>query len=154
MIEQPEVCQTESEPAAVIHLTISRNEMTKEFPEAIHEILDALKAQGLTPAGPPYARHLRFDPDIFDFEVGFPVTRAVAPNGRVRAGELPAAKVVRTVYHGPYEGLPDAWGSFQERVTAGGHSVADEFRERYLKGPEVGTDSSAWRTELSWRLRE
>jgi len=154
MIEDLEVLQTESESAAVIHLTIPRSEMRGKFPEAIHEILDALKEQGLTPAGPPYARHFRFDPATFDFEIGFPVRGEVAPDGRVGAGELPAAKVVRTVYHGAYDGLPDAWKAFQERVRADGHRVGAEFRERYVKGPEAGPDPEAWRTELSWLLEE
>ena len=154
MIEPLEIRQTEAELAAVIHLTIPRNAMPKEFPAAIHEILDTLKAQGLTPTGGPFARHVRFDPEIFDFDLGFPVTGAVAPRGRVIPGELPAAKVVRTVYAGAYEGLPAAWGSFTDQVKAGGHPLGAEFRERYLAGPETGPDSSAWRTELSWRLDE
>jgi len=154
MIEELEIRRTETEPAAVIHLTIPRREMQQAFPEAVHEILDALKAQGLAPAGPPFARHFRRDPDAFDFDLGFPIDGDVAPQGRVKPGTLPAAKVVRTIYQGPYEGLPDAWHVFVERIRAEGHRVGEEFRERYVRGPEAGPDPAAWRTELSWRLAD
>lgn len=50
------------------------------------------------------------DPDTFDFEVGVPVAAPVAAAGRVKPGELPAATVARTVYHGDYSGLGEAWG--------------------------------------------
>jgi effector-binding domain-containing protein len=152
MIDELEIARTDTESAAVIHLTIPRDEMRKAFQEAIHEILNALKAQGLAPDGGPFARHFRFDPGIFDFELGFPVSGRVQPRGRVKAGELPSVKVVRTLYAGPYDGLPRAWQVFTKKVKEGGHAVGPEFRERYLKGPEAGPDPSAWRTELSWRL--
>jgi hypothetical protein len=35
-------------------------------------------------------------PDIFDFELGVKVSTPVKPTGRVKPGELPAAKVART----------------------------------------------------------
>jgi hypothetical protein len=41
-----------------------------------------------------------------------PVSAPVTAVGRVYPGERPAIKVVRTVYHGPYEGLGSAWGEF------------------------------------------
>lgn len=44
------------------------------------------------------------DPAIFDFEISVPVTSPVAAAGRVKPGQLPATKVARTIYHGPYEG--------------------------------------------------
>ena len=50
--------------------------------------------------------------DTFDFELGVEVSTPVKATGRVKPGELRAAKVARTVYRGPYEGLPAAWGEF------------------------------------------
>ena len=39
------------------------------------ELMAALAAQGIAPAGPWFTHHLRMDPDTFDFEIGVPVTR-------------------------------------------------------------------------------
>ncbi len=152
MSEDLEIHESPAEPAAVIHLTIPRAEMKAAFPRAIHEILDTLETQGMAPAGPPYARHFRFDPDTFDFELGFPTEGSVEPSGRVEAGELPAARVVRTIHRGAYDGLPAAWEAFHKQVQAGGFPVGEEFRERYVVGPESGPDPEQWRTELSWVL--
>jgi effector-binding domain-containing protein len=157
-IEPLQTHHTEAVPAAVIRLEIPRAEMQTEFPRAIHEILDALQARGLAPAGPPFARHFRFDPEVFDFEVGFPVDGSAVgdlqPSGRVVAKALPGARVVRTIYRGPYEGLPDAWQAFTEQIREARLEVGDEFRERYVVGPEAGPDPSTWRTELSWVLAD
>jgi len=152
MSEELEIHESPAQPAAVIHLTIPRTEMQAAFPEAIHEILETLETQGMAPAGPPYARHFRFEPETFDFEVGFPTDGSVKPGGRVEAGELPAARVVRTIHQGAYEGLPAAWETFQTRIEAQELPVEKEFRERYVVGPEAGPDPKNWRTELSWVL--
>ncbi len=149
MIDEPRITEVPAVSAAIVRLTIPRAEMAQAFPRAIHEILDALADQGITPAGPPFARHLRHDPEVFDFEVGFPVEHPVRSRGRVNGGELPAARVVRTVHHGAYTGLPEAWRAFEDEVRRSGLDVVDEFRERYLVGPESGPDPSGWRTELS-----
>jgi effector-binding domain-containing protein len=89
------------------------------------------------------------DPEVFDFELGVPVTRAVEPSGRVIPGKLPAARVARTVYHGPYEGLGAAWGEFEQWITAAGHSPAPDLWEFYVRGPESSPDPADWRTELN-----
>ncbi|MEX0891153.1 MAG: GyrI-like domain-containing protein [Gemmatimonadota bacterium] len=150
--ETMEVHDAEAVPAAVIHLAIPRDAMQTEFPRAIHEILDSLQRQGLTPAGPPFARHFRFDPEVFDFEVGFPVSSQVRPEGRMKPGELPAARVLRTIHHGSYDSIPEAWRTFDTRVKADRLDVGPEFRERYMVGPESGGPET-WQTELSWVLR-
>ncbi len=152
MTDELEILETSPQRAAVIHLTIPRTEMQEAFPSAIHEILGALEEQGMAPAGPPYARHFRLHPETFDFEVGFPIDGAVEPRGRVEPGELPAARVVQTIHRGAYEGLPGAWRAFHGEIRARELPVGDEFRERYVVGPEAGPDPEGWRTELSWVL--
>jgi effector-binding domain-containing protein len=84
----------------------------------------AVAAQGIAPAGPVFSHHFKMDPEIFDFEVGVPVPKAVSPAGRVSPGELPSRTVARTVYHGPYEGLGAAWGEFDAWIAGSGHIAA------------------------------
>jgi effector-binding domain-containing protein len=67
----------------------------------------------------------------------------------VEPGERPAARVARTVYHGPYVGLGPAWGEFGAWIAAEGHTPAPDLWECYLTGPESGPDPSGWRTELN-----
>ena len=105
MLEPPRITHTTAQPAAVIPIQIPRVEMPKVMGPAIVEILTALSAQGLTPAGPMFAHHHRMSADMFEFEVGFPVNGTVTPSGRVVPSAIPAARVAQTVSHGGYEGL-------------------------------------------------
>jgi effector-binding domain-containing protein len=85
----------------------------------------------------------------FDFEMGFVVDRPVKPSGRVVMSKLPATKVMRTIYHGDYSGLPAAWGEFDAWMKKEGVQQGAEVWELYFKGPQTTPDASKWETELS-----
>lgn len=148
-LETPHVTETEERTAAVVHLEVPRDEMQEAFASAVDEIRDVLADQGMEPAGPVFAHHLRVDPEVFDFEVGVPAPKPVAPSGRVEPGRLPAATVARTVYQGAYSGLPDAWAEFSDWIDENGHTPASDAWERYVVHPDADPDPSAWRTELN-----
>lgn len=149
MIDTPEIVQTEAKITAVIRFTIPREEIQKVMGPAIGEVMEAVKAQGIGPAGPLFSHHFKMQPDIFDFEVGVPVSDPVAPTGRVHASSLPATQVARTTYHGPYEGLGDAWSEFCDWIETSGHATGLSLWEYYVAGPESGPDATQWRTELN-----
>ena len=151
MISTPEILQTKAEVAAVIHLTVPRSEMMKVFGPAVGELMATLAKQGVEPVGAVFAHHLKMSPDTFDFELGVRVSAPVRSAGRVKPGELSAAKVARTIYSGPYEGLPSAWGEFDKWMKANGHDQAEDLWELYLVGPQP--DQANWRTELNRPLK-
>lgn len=148
MIAPLEVIDTEARAAAVVRVTTPRAEVERAIDPAIGEVLAALAAQGVTPAGPMFARHHRVDPAAFDFDVGFPVAAPIAPTGRVVNATLPAARAARTVYTGPYEGLGAAWGAFMAALRAQGLVPAAGAWEVYAAGPESTDDPARYRTEL------
>jgi effector-binding domain-containing protein len=154
MIETPYIAQLEAAPTAVIHLQIPREKMPEVFGPAIEEIMATLAAQGIVPTGPVFAHHLSMEPSVWDFEIGLPVATAIMPSGRVQPSERPPARVARTVYYGPYEGLPEAWGQFHAWVEEGGYAFAADVWESYIDGPHSTPDSSRWRTELNRPLAE
>jgi len=149
MLEQPVIVQTDTQLTAIIRLTIPREEIQQVMGPGIAELLAAVAAQGIAPAGPIFSHHLRMDPDTFDFEIGVPVTAPVAATGRVQVGQLLAATVARTVYHGPYEGIGPAWGEFDTWIRAEGHTPREDLWECYVAGPESSPDPATWRTELN-----
>lgn len=149
MIENPTVEAVPAVATAMIHLTVAREDMPKVMGPAFGELFGALAAQGIAPEGPAFDYHLREDRGVFDFQLSVPVGREVAPVGRVQAGSRPASpRVARTVYHGPYEGLPDAWGSFMRWISEQGHTPAGTFWQVYSVGPGQTPDPAQWRTEL------
>lgn len=149
MLDDPQIVQTEARLTAVIRLTIPRADIQRVMGPAIGEVMAAVAAQGIAPAGPLFSHYLKMDPDTFDFEIGVPVKTPVTATGRVIAGELPAATVARTVYRGPYDGLGAAWGEFSEWIAAGGHEPAENLWEFYLTDPNSNPDPATWRTELN-----
>ena len=148
MLEPPQILDCPPQMLAVTRLTIPRGEMMKRFDPAVREVLEVLKRQATAPAGPVTAHYLAFPNEIFDFELGFPVTRAIAPEGTVYPVEQPAQKIIRTVYTGPFAGLPSAWGVFQNYILARKYRYAGDFREAYLNDPNTVSDPTEYRTEL------
>lgn len=150
MINTPEVIATKEQATASIHLTIPGRDMPKSMDPAIKETLKVLADQGMHPAGPMFSYHHRRPSDTFDFEIGFPVTKAIKEAGRVKNSELPAERVVRSVYQGPYERLAQAWSELNGWVRANGHPETGRFWERYLNNPDEVKDPKEYRTELNW----
>lgn len=148
VLEAPDIVQTEARPAATVRLVVSRGEVSQAMDAAIHEVLQALAAQHVPPAGPLFAHHARIEPEVFVFDVGFPVRTAITPAGRVENTTVPAARAARTVYTGPYEGLAAAWGEFMQWVCAQGHTPGPDAWEVYAYGTERTQDASRYRTEL------
>ncbi|MDI1310736.1 GyrI-like domain-containing protein [Prosthecobacter sp.] len=143
------IVQTEAQPAAVIHLTVPRDQIQEVMCPAIMESVSAASAQGIGPIGPVFAHHFGMTPGIFNFEVGVPVSGSVTPVGRVFASAIPAAKVARTIYTGPYEGLGDAWSDFNDLIEAAGHTLAPNLWECYLAGPSTTPNPADYQTELN-----
>jgi effector-binding domain-containing protein len=149
MLDKPQIATTAVRPAAVIRLTIPRADIQKVMGPGYGELMAAVTAQGVAPAGPWFAHHLRMDPEVFDFEIGVPVTAPIRAAGRVQPGQLPAATVAKTVYHGSYEGLGAAWHEFEQWIATEGHTPGPDLWEVYVAGPESGPDPRTWRTELN-----
>lgn len=150
MITPPQVTETKEQAAACIHLAIPGRDMPTYMDPAIHEILKALADQGLRPVGPMFSYHHRRPTDTFDFEIGFPVAKAITETGRVRNSVLPSWRVARCVYQGPYEGLAQAWTALQQWVRENGHGESGRFWESYLNNPNEVKSPSEYRTELNW----
>lgn len=149
MLDRPQIVQTGVQLNAIIPLTIPRDEIRHVMGPGIAELVAAVAAQGIGPAGPVFSHHLRMDPRTFDFEIGVPVTAAVSATGRVKPSQLPATKVARAVYHGPYEGLAAAWVELAAWIAAERHTPAPDLWESYVAGPESNPDPATWRTELN-----
>jgi effector-binding domain-containing protein len=61
--------------------------------------------------------------------------------------------VARTIHHGPYEGLADAWREFGQWVKAQGLDADTGFHECYLDDP-TKAEPGAYRTEIDRILKD
>jgi len=150
MITAPELITTPEQATASIHLVIPAMEMGRYMDPAIQEIIKVITEQGVSITGPMFSYHHRRPSDTFEFEIGFPVSKDVKEEGRVKNSTLPAALVARAVYQGPYEQLGEAWGELQSWVRERKLAENGRFYECYLNNPDEVKDASEYRTELNW----
>ena len=80
---------------------VAMNALTGFFDRAFAAVSAAIEAQGLQPAGPPFALYHGMPTDTVDAEAGFPVSTAIAPENGVLAGALPACRAVRPCTSAP-----------------------------------------------------
>ena len=154
MLDNPQLTQTIEQLTAVIHLTVPVSEISHVMGPAIAEIMAAIANQGVDIIGPCFSYHHKRPSEIFDFEVGFPISRAITSVGRVKNSNLPAVKVARTIYQGGYDGLATSWGEFCVWIETKGLNPQESLWECYLVGPESGPDASKWQTELNRPLND
>ncbi len=149
MIETPIILQTAAQKVARVHLTVPRAEIQHVMMPGLNEIKAVLEDQGIKPTGPWFTHHLQMSPEVFDFEICLPVDTSIKAVGRVQAGEIPSVRAARTVYHGDFEGLGDAWGQFMDWIETNHHRSAPDLLETYLAGPESSPDPANWATQLT-----
>jgi effector-binding domain-containing protein len=148
MIENQKVIDAPPQLTAVIHLTVPATEIMKVMGGGISEVRAAVAAQGLDVGRAWFTHHFKVPDATFDFEVGVAVPQIVQQVGRMKPSELPTGKVAHAVYHGPYEGLGQAWGEFMAWIAQAGHTPAADLWEVYVTGPDANPDPKTWRTEF------
>lgn len=149
MIDVPQIVNTNAVDTGVIHIVVPRSEIRHVMGPGLAELKAALTEQGITPAGPWFTRHLKPPSEVFDFEIGIPVTAHVADAGRVKAAQLPATTVARTIYRGGYDGLPGAWKEFSAWIAAQNRKPAATLWETYLTDPASISNPAEFQTELT-----
>lgn len=152
MIETPFITNAVAQQTAATHVTVPRTEIQTVMGPTIREVYAALAAQHIAPTEPWFTYHLQAPSYLFDFEACVPVATPVAASGQVKTPFLrPTARVARTVYHGPYEGLGDAWSGLHglDQRQLGPPPPHQRLWECYLVGPETNDNPADWRTELN-----
>lgn len=153
-IERPHTGRLPARQVVYVPVLTPRAEMGQAIHAALTEISGTLQAQSVAPVGPWFAHHHRRPTETFEFAVCFPVSGTVELSGGLKAATLPEEHVVRTAFHGPYEGLPSAWPEFLDWVQKGGYAVRNDFYEVYSVGPREAKEPEAWQTDLILPLAE
>jgi effector-binding domain-containing protein len=135
------------------------------IPQLHSEVMAWMKQQGMEPSGAPFIRyHCINMAEKLDVELGWPVKVAVAGNGRVRGGALPAGQYASVLYTGPYDGLMNAnrvlidWAKdagivWDSRPSEHGDEFGGRF-ETYITDPGDEPDPAKWETEVAIRIAD
>ncbi|WP_426625270.1 GyrI-like domain-containing protein [Leifsonia sp. McL0607] len=97
------ITQHTEQPTAVVRQTVPTGELASFFSRAFQDTMEALRAQGRFPAGPPFGKYDSMPTDTVDVEAGFPVFAPIAAAGDVVPGTLPGGRVVEATHIGPYD---------------------------------------------------
>jgi len=160
LITEPKIEFRDEQPYMAIRTQAALKDLRKVIPQLLTEVFAWLDKEGAPPAGAPFIRFNVIDMAAkSDIELGVPVPGALAGDGRVQAGALPAGRYASLIYTGngikANAALLD-WAAknglvFDHWDTENG----DAFRGRYesfLTGPDEEPDRSKWQTEVSIRL--
>ena len=150
----PELADTAETTTAVIHRVVPMAEITDFFDRSFTELATVLARQGITPAGPAFARYAGPPDDTADIEVGFPLHDPVEPEGNVERSSLPAGRVARVVHAGGYDQLGETWGRLGAWIAERGLTAGADLWEVYVTEPNPDMDPGELRTELYWTVEQ
>ncbi|HLW01799.1 MAG TPA: GyrI-like domain-containing protein [Ktedonobacterales bacterium] len=165
MIVHPPQIEARGEQHYVgIRSQASGRELNAVIPQLLGEVFAWAGQHGIVPAGAPFIRyHVINMATTMEIEVCLPVTSAVAGDGRVSPGVLPAGQYATLVYRGVANGVQAnhvllAWGNDQGLAWDAWEAKNGEvFRARYetfLTRPEEEPDQANWETEVAIRLAD
>lgn len=98
-------------------------------------LFGAAMQSGNPPAGPPFAIvHSDTAMTVMDIEWCVPVAKAAAA-GAYKASTLPAGKMIKVEYYGPYEATGAAYGTMQQWLASKGKKIKGKCREVYITDP-------------------
>ncbi|HEX7107179.1 MAG TPA: GyrI-like domain-containing protein [Acidothermaceae bacterium] len=145
---QIEQRQLASATTAVVRSSLLVGEIPAFMRHAFGSAARILASQGISLAGPPFARYDHVDGDRFIVEAGFPTTPAVTPTDDVLAAALPAGPAAVLTYVGPYDEMKSAYEALAEWIVRNGGTPAGSPWEIYFTDPAHEPDPQKWRTEI------
>jgi effector-binding domain-containing protein len=155
-----------AQPYVGVRTEVPWTEFPVVIPKYIDEVFAWLGQQGIEPDGPPLMRYNVINMEEggkMDVEIGVPIAKAVAGNGHIKAGELPAGRYASLVYTGVENGIAGNGALIDWAVKEGlkwdqfDSDKGDGFVSRvefFIDGPADDPDSANWRTEVAIKVAD
>lgn len=134
---QVSIEQVPQRPTAVVRATVPHDGVGPFIGKAFGEVMQAMGAQHVHPAGEPFAQYRIAGDGSFEIAAGFPVSEPIVAMGEVVPMDLPAGTVAQTMHVGAYDEVNAAYEALVAWINAEGYQVAGDPWESYLDGPEV-----------------
>jgi len=165
MLTEPTIEYRSEQPYASIRKRVAMQDIPKELPALIPEILQWVEKKHLKQEGPVFFRYLSMEKgNMMETEVGVPLSEFPQGDERVKAGSFPSGKYLTARHTGPYHELPkshmamDSYAKQHDlkegRVTGEKGQVWGTRAELYITDPDEVKDSSKWETELLLLLED
>ncbi len=130
------VVELSPQPVAIVRGTEPAAGIGAFLGTAFGTVMEAITAQGVAPAGPPFARY-EMAGDRFEIAAGFPVSAPVVAHGDVEPAELPGGVAAQTTHVGSYEAVCAGYTAIEGWLARTGRRPAGAPWEQYLDEPTV-----------------
>lgn len=149
-----EIKEREAVLVVSTRLRVALSEMGEVLSRTFGEIYAHLAANGVEPAGPPFAIYAG-EPapgEPWDVEICAPISRPVEAPPGYRTQTIPGGPVARVVHRGPYEMIGPAYDALSEWVGQHGRTFTGPPREIYMSEPD--TPPERIETIVEWPVSE
>ncbi len=111
------------------------SEISKAYTDAFKELSEFFNKNKIQGSEPPIAIMKSFEKN-YKFEAGFPVAdNKLKAGGRIVARSLPAVRVVKAVYTGPYENMMPAYNKIMAFIKENNLKIYGWSWEQYVNDP-------------------
>ena len=163
--EEPKLMRRDKLPYMAIRTTVTMKGMATVMPQTMPKLAHWLDAHKVKPTGPEFVRFIKVDMERgLDIEIGLPVAKAVAGDGQVKPGVLPAGRYVSLTHFGNYSGLVAPNAHLQEWARARGLTwkmnktkTGEEWAGRvefYNTDPGKEPNPDKWETEILYLVTD
>ncbi len=143
-----------AQPILGIRITAKMSELGQIMGPLFGEVVAHIQRKGQHPAGMPFAIYYGMEGGEVDVECGVPTASSMEGGGRIRSGELPAGTVATVTHMGPYDDLRETWAALTEWMSSQGLVPVGAPWEVYVTDPGAEPDSSKWRTDIFFPVRQ
>ncbi len=146
-----ELIDRPAQPVLSIRKRVAMPDMPRELGQSYGAIAGYLGQMGQHPTGAPFAAYSNMEGEKFDVEMGFPAPK-VAGQGDIKAGEIPAGKMVSCLHVGPYDQCEAAYNAINQWMQAHGYETSGVVYELYLNDP-AQTPPDALQTQILFPVK-
>jgi len=137
-ISNIEILEKPEQPILSIRIRTSVSDLPKHIGAGYGKMEEYIKKEGKFLSGIPFVAFHSFDDMTdMDVEIGFPIAAPLSGADEIKAGVIPAGKVVSCMYLGPYSQMESLYNEIMDWLQKNNYEMVLPSYEFYYNGPEV-----------------
>jgi len=146
-------CDVPSTFLLTIRDTVTPARVTAKFANMYQQLSFFLNSRHLSPTGSPIVIYHNISSQIFDIEVGIPITSLLETPYNIACIQTEAKKTIRLRYFGSYNLISSAYNYMQNYINERRLQVSGPSWEEFVTDPLKEPDSNKWQTNIYFPLK-